>query len=115
MASEAITRNDLTNILNELLPPEITVITYTGSYDAYIGDGYGGYIYATSIGVADLTEYLWFVGEQSSWAEFNQIQVIEANRLTIRTWRMNSPTTGQVILLRNTMPSPFRLIGIKKP
>ena len=103
MASEAITRNDLTNILNELLPPEITVITYAGTYDAYIGDGYGGYIYATSIGVADLTEYLWFVGEQSSWAQFNQVQVIEPTQLTIRTWSMTGPGTGQVILLRNTM------------
>jgi len=120
MSSEAITRNDLKAVLDEVLPikPEINdcAVFHTAvvTWDRFSDDLFAGFIDASTIGVSDLTKYHWFIGEQPSWQQHNQIQSVSANEMLLRCWSMASPTDGKVVLLRNTKPSPFRLIGIKK-
>lgn len=84
------------------------------TWDRFSDDLFAGFIDASTIGVSDLTKYHWFIGEQPSWQEHNQIQSVSATTMTLRCWKMASPTDGKVVLMRNTKPTPFRLIGIKK-
>ena len=93
------------------VPPVISVAV---TWDRFSGDGYAGYITASTLGVSDPTEYYWWISEQPTWQQFNQIQAVGATELTMRCWYMASATNGQVKLLQNTKPSAFRLIGIKK-
>ena len=104
----------LSKILKAL--PDLTIYhTCKVTYDSFSSDGYAGYINASTIGVADLTKYIWIVaGDDYSWETFSKINNVESNRLVVRTWYMSSPSAGNVVLLKNAKPQAFRLIGIRK-
>lgn len=84
------------------------------TWDSFSGDGYAGYISASTIGISDLTKYHWLISEQPSWQQHNQIQAVTSTALTMRCWQMTSPSDGKAYLMRNTKPAAFKLIGIRK-
>lgn len=100
--------------VNSLLPNLVLVHSVRVTWDSFSTDGFAGYISASTIGVADLSKYYWFIGDQPAWEQHNQIQELYNNQLIMRCWSMAAASGGTVSLLRYTKPSAFRLIGIRK-
>lgn len=105
---------DVKNTLAKLLNETVLIKTYFGTWDRFVTDGYGGYIDNTTIGIDDLTKYYWFIAELRNWAQRVFIQEVSSTSIIFRAWQISGTTSASVNLMRNTKPSNFRLVGIRK-